>query len=107
MAKVLFVCTGNVCRSPMAEGLFRHLAEGSKKIEIDSAGLSVMEGRPPSRHSVDVLKEEKIDISGQRSQQLTEELIKESTHIFGMTQGPQGDDRNDLPCCGRKNLSPP
>ena len=46
-----------------------------------------MEGRPPSQHSIDVLQGDGVDITAQRSQQLTEELIRDSTHIFGMTQG--------------------
>lgn len=87
MAKVLFVCTGNICRSPMAEGLFRELAKDLGGIEIASAGLSAPVGSPPSDHSVDVLREEGIDISKQRSAQLTPELIAEATHIFGMTLG--------------------
>lgn len=71
----------------MAEGLFREMTKDLSGIEIDSAGLSAPPSRPPSTHSVEVLKDDGIDISGQRSQQLTPELIQESTHIFGMTIG--------------------
>lgn len=87
MAKVLFVCTGNVCRSPMAEGLFRDALDGKEDILVTSAGLSVMEGRPPSDHSVDVLKEIGVNITKQRSSQLTEQLAQQASHIFAMTQG--------------------
>ncbi|NLT71394.1 MAG: low molecular weight protein arginine phosphatase [Verrucomicrobiaceae bacterium] len=86
--KILFVCTGNVCRSPMAEGFLRHLAkEAGADIEVGSAGLGAMEDMDPSRHSVTSMKEEGIDISRQRSRMLTPEMIEEYTHIFGLGTG--------------------
>ena len=70
--KVLFVCTGNVCRSPMAEGFLRHMVkEAGADIEVGSAGIGAMEDMMPSRHSVTAMKEEGIDISRQRSRMLT------------------------------------
>ena len=59
-AKILFVCHANVCRSPLAEGVFRHLvAEAGMdgKFRIDSAGTFAMEGAPPHPKSVAVAKE--------------------------------------------------
>jgi glycine hydroxymethyltransferase len=85
MKTVLFVCTGNVCRSPMAEGLFRHAAKGSSSYRVLSAGLGAMEGQPPSAYAVQVVKELGIDISNQRSRMLTPELVQEADYIFGMT----------------------
>lgn len=83
--RVLFICTGNVCRSPMAEGFLRHMVAGaSDEIEIASAGLGAIDGSPPSENSVIVMKEEGIDISGQRSRMLTPDMIEDYTHIFGM-----------------------
>lgn len=84
-SRVLFVCTGNVCRSPMAEGLLQHLAESvDVELEAGSAGIGAMEGMPPSRNSVIAMQEEGIDISEQKSQMLTPEMVDEYTHIFGM-----------------------
>ncbi|MAS92031.1 MAG: protein tyrosine phosphatase [Verrucomicrobiales bacterium] len=84
-SRVLFVCTGNVCRSPMAEGLLQHLAESvDVELEAGSAGIGAMEGMPPSRNSVIAMQEEGIDISDQKSQMLTPEMVDEYTHIFGM-----------------------
>src|SRR6266436_1101448 len=85
MKTVLFVCTGNVCRSPMAEGLFRQAVQGRSDYRVLSAGLGAMEGQPPSLYAVQAVKELGIDISGQRSRMLTAELVHEADYIFGMT----------------------
>ncbi|MFA7343074.1 MAG: serine hydroxymethyltransferase [Terrimicrobiaceae bacterium] len=83
---VLFVCTGNICRSPMAEGLFRKLTAGLKGITAESAGLSAASGQPPSTDAVRVLAEREVDISKLRSQPVTEEVLARATHIFVMTR---------------------
>src|SRR5256884_3001539 len=82
---VLFVCTGNVCRSPIAEGLFRRLLGNRKDIEVGSAGVHAVRGQPPSAHAIDVCAAEGVDIRDQRSQPLTPTLIEAATHIFAMT----------------------
>src|SRR5438270_3027323 len=82
---VLFVCTGNICRSPIAEGLFRRLLGNRKDIEVASAGVYAVRGQPPSLYAVQVCEEEGVDISGLRSQPLTAALIDQATHIFAMT----------------------
>ncbi|PYI47689.1 MAG: serine hydroxymethyltransferase [Verrucomicrobia bacterium] len=87
MKSVLFVCTGNICRSPMAEGLFRRLLGNREDIEILSAGVHAVRGQPPSLYAVQVCEEEGADISGQRSQPLTAALVDRATHIFAMTGG--------------------
>ncbi|MEZ5303849.1 MAG: low molecular weight protein arginine phosphatase [Verrucomicrobiales bacterium] len=87
MKRVLFLCTGNVCRSPMAEALFRELVKARGDYEVVSAGISAWDGQPPSPESQQVLRELGIDISHQRSNMLTPEMAAEATHIFGMTRG--------------------
>src|SRR2546423_11839454 len=87
MKTILFVCTGNVCRSPMAEGLFRHAVRGRGDYRVLSAGVGAVDGQPPSAHAVYALKELNIDISRQRSRMLTSELINQADYIFGMTHG--------------------
>src|SRR5688572_6685099 len=85
MKTILFVCTGNICRSPMAEGLFRHATRGRGDFRVTSAGVGAVEGLPPSEHAVYALLELGIDISKQRSRMLTPELVDEADYIFGMT----------------------
>jgi glycine hydroxymethyltransferase len=82
---VLFVCTGNICRSPIAEGLFRRLTGNRKEIEVASAGVHAVRGQPPSVYAVEVCAAEGTDISGLRSQPLTGALVDQATHIFAMT----------------------
>lgn len=69
---IMFVCTGNTCRSPMAAALFkrRMLEIGRVDIICDSAGLGAAEGQPASANAVTVCKEVGIDLSGHMSQRL-------------------------------------
>ena len=84
MKNVLFICTGNICRSPMAEGLLRQMSAG--RIEAASAGLGAGRGQQPSAHAVNVLKEEGIDISDIRSQPVSAHLLEKADYIFTMTR---------------------
>jgi glycine hydroxymethyltransferase len=83
---ILFVCTGNVCRSPMAEGLFRKLLGGRGDIRVLSAGVSAIRGQPASLHTAEVLRRLGIDLTGFRSQPITDELVDEASWIFAMTR---------------------
>ncbi len=85
MKTILFLCTGNVCRSPMAEGLFRHAVKGRGEFRILSAGLGALDGDEPTHHSVQAMKEIGIDISRQRSNTLTAEMVRSADLILGMT----------------------
>src|SRR5580704_9763781 len=85
MKTILFVCTGNICRSPMAEGIFRHIMKGRRDLQVMSAGIGAMEGQAPSAYAVQAVRELGIDISKQRSRQLTAELVQGADYIFGMT----------------------
>jgi glycine hydroxymethyltransferase len=85
MKTVLFVCTGNVCRSPMAEALFRRATSGRAAFRALSAGLGAMNDQPPTPHSVQAMREVGVDISNHRSRTLTAELVQQADYIFGMT----------------------
>jgi len=87
MKTILFVCTGNVCRSPMAEGLFRHATRHREDVKVSSAGINAAHGAPASEHALQALRERKIDLAGHKSRQLTKELVDQADYIFGMTRG--------------------
>ena len=86
MKTILFVCTGNVCRSPMAEGLMREFLKGRKDVTILSAGMNAPEGASASQPAVAALSELGIDLRSFRSQPVTEELLERCTHVFTMTR---------------------
>lgn len=86
MKNVIFICTGNVCRSPMAEGFYRQLTKSDDSIRVGSAGISAFDGQAASQHSVSVMKEEHIDISHHASRMLNANIVDQATHIFGMTR---------------------
>ncbi|MBM7622887.1 low molecular weight protein arginine phosphatase [Sporohalobacter salinus] len=82
--KILFVCTGNTCRSSMAEYIFKDLAE-SDKYEVMSAGVSAVNGKDPAPQAKQIMSEKGIDISNHQTQKLTEDLVTEADLILTMT----------------------
>ena len=87
MRNVLFVCTGNVCRSPMAQGLFADLVRGRRDIEVSSAGIGAVGGQAPSPYAIEVMAELGIDIRNIRSKPLMADLVRRADFIFVMTYG--------------------
>ena len=85
---ILFICTGNVCRSPMAEGLFKNLVDQNKAdLIVISAGVGAQNGQPPSENAIRAMQDLDIDISPQRSMMMTAALASEADMIIGMTHG--------------------
>lgn len=92
---ILFICTGNLCRSPMAEGiaktvLSRRLGVSEEGLEragfrLASAGTGTFGASPPSAEAVEVMREKGIDISGHVSRSLTLEALQEADEIFAMS----------------------
>lgn len=83
MKSVMFICSGNTCRSPMAEGLFKKYItdKGITDIEVGSAGLSAFSGDTVSENSVAVMKNRGIDISAHRARKLNPQMLLE-TDLF-------------------------
>lgn len=87
MASVLLVCTGNVCRSPLAEGLVRATLVrrfGDAAPVVSSAGTAAWDGSPPMTESVEAGAELGVDISRQTARQLTSDMIERSDLLLGM-----------------------
>jgi len=94
---ILFVCTGNTCRSPMAEGFFRHLCKVNtpkKLINIQSAGTGAADGCGASENAIKVLDELGINLRNHRSQKLTSTLLEWSDLAIAMTQNHFSNIRN-------------
>ncbi|RKQ31374.1 low molecular weight protein-tyrosine-phosphatase [Oceanobacillus halophilus] len=90
MIKVLFVCLGNICRSPMAEALFRDMVRKenlSDKIEVDSGGLGDWHiGNPPHKGTREVLDREKISYDGMVARKVKEKDWDEFDYIIAMDE---------------------
>ncbi len=85
--RVLFVCTGNTCRSPLAEGLLCKAVEEKCDVEVRSAGMAAMHGGSASRQTVEALKRRGISLEGFRSRMVDATQIDWATHVFAMTRG--------------------
>lgn len=84
---VLFVCTGNTCRSPMAEALFRQAVAGRDDYRTSSAGIAASRGASCNPETASLLKRRDVNLDGFSSRQVTDAVLAEATHVFAMTQG--------------------
>jgi len=86
---ILFVCTGNTCRSAMAEGIFRKMlkerTDDDSKFNIISAGTSALPGMRPTLEAIKVMTEQGIDISRHIVTQVKEDLVKKADLILVMS----------------------
>jgi protein-tyrosine-phosphatase len=83
---VLFVCTGNTCRSPMAEALFRKATAGRDDYTVSSAGVSASKGTPANPDTIAILKKRNAPLTGFGSRQVSKKILEDATHVFAMTR---------------------
>ncbi len=85
--KILFVCTGNTCRSPIAAAIMNKIArENDMEIECDSAGIFAEEGTA-SENAVKAMRYYEIDLKEHKTKSLTEKMINDADIILTMTEG--------------------
>jgi protein-tyrosine phosphatase len=86
MASILVVCTGNICRSPIAEGFLRQILadRGIDGVEVDSAGVSGLDGYPAVPEAVSPLVERDVDISSHLARRLTRQMVESADLVVAM-----------------------
>lgn len=89
--QIVFVCTGNTCRSVMAHGMLqRRLKDQAHRlkepVQVDSAGVFAIDGLTPSKETLQLLRDHGADLSGHMAQTLTDAMIRQADLIFTMEQ---------------------
>lgn len=85
LRSILFVCTANICRSPMAVGLFRHLTKSEPDLwQVESAGVYARPGCQAAEYTLQVLERRGINLSGHRSRSISRDLAKDFQLILTM-----------------------
>jgi len=87
MGRILLVCTGNICRSPMAEAFVRHELDqrGIGGISVESSGVSGWESSPPTSEAADALREYGLDVSEHRARRLDRTMVESSELVVGLS----------------------
>ena len=84
--RILIVCVGNICRSPVAECLLRHhLVE--RDVTVESAGLGALVGKPMDTTALQLLHEHGVDGSSHRARQLTKDMLRKADLVMAMERG--------------------
>ena len=114
LRRVVFVCTGNTCRSPMAMGLMRRALASRLGVAddelpahgwvVESAGVAAPNGGPPALHAVEALRRRGIDITRHRTRAATPEALERATWIVALARGHKEALEDELPARERGKL---
>lgn len=85
--KILVVCVGNICRSPMAEALLKNALRGEEKITVESAGLGALVGYPADDCALELMHERGLDISAHRARQIHPDMVRQADLVLVMEAG--------------------
>jgi protein-tyrosine phosphatase len=92
--KILVVCLGNICRSPMGEGMFRHALP---TLQISSAGLGAMTGHGADPMAIALMSEQHIDIKEHRAKMITDIMARDNDLILVMDDGQKAQTLRQYP----------
>jgi protein-tyrosine phosphatase len=84
---ILVVCVGNICRSPMAEGLLKSALRGQTEITVESAGLGALVGHSADDYAIELMNELGIDIGAHRARQIHPDMIRRADLVLVMEAG--------------------
>ncbi|MCC7163165.1 MAG: low molecular weight protein arginine phosphatase [Anaerolineae bacterium] len=86
-ATILFVCTGNICRSPMAAALFQaHAARAGDTFQVESAGTWGVDGEPAALHAIEVMQARGLSLAGHIARTVTREILERADLVLVMTR---------------------
>ena len=100
--QLLFVCTGNICRSPMAEAMLRHQLPPGSPWRVASAGTSAFTGDTASHAAIAALDDQGMDLRPHRSQTLHAQLVRDAQVIVALTRSHRDDILDRFPAAAQK-----
>src|SRR6266540_2579017 len=106
MGTILVVCTGNICRSPMASGLLASFLRdrGVRDVTVESCGVAAWDGSPPTPEAVEAMREQGLDISGHVARKLNRRIIEAADLIVGMASEHRRAVKRIAPTAGGKSF---